>query len=303
MTHNTALKLLGLGLLGSWQIIHADAFLDVNGVFTTISAPGAEPGTTVATGINDSGQIVGYFANSFGGMEGFLDANGAFTTISEPAENVMLSGINDAGLAVGTIGGFSLIGGGSFFNNAFLYMNGTFTTFEVPTCENTIATAVNDLGQIGAYSYNCSVGALEGNYLYSNGNLTPAPLDPLGINDSGEIVNGQVYANGVFTTLSAPGDAPGTIAFATGINNLGQIVGFFLDASGAQHGFLDTNGTFQTIDVPGAISTTPAGINDVGEIVGTFAPVPEPASFVLTASGLAGIVALKRYRRTRGGTM
>jgi probable HAF family extracellular repeat protein len=109
MTHNTALKLLGLGLLGSWQIIHADAFLDVNGVFTTISAPGAEPGTTVATGINDSGQIVGYFANSFGGMEGFLDANGAFTTISEPAENVMLSGINDAGLAVGTIGGFSLI--------------------------------------------------------------------------------------------------------------------------------------------------------------------------------------------------
>ncbi len=192
------------------------------------------------------------------------------------------------------------MGGGSFFNLAFLYMNGTFTTFEVPLCENTIATAVNDLGQIGGYYYNCIAGVPVGNFLCSNGNLTPAPLDPLGINDSGEIVNGQVYANGVFTTMCAPG---GAFGFATGINNLGQIVGFFLDASGAQHGFLDTNGTFQTIDVPDAISTTPAGINDLGEIVGTFTPVPKPVSFVLIASGLVGIVALKRYRRTRGGAL
>ena len=44
MMRDTALKLLGLGLLGSWQMIHADAFLDVNGVFTTITVPGPCPG-------------------------------------------------------------------------------------------------------------------------------------------------------------------------------------------------------------------------------------------------------------------
>jgi uncharacterized membrane protein len=36
------------------------------------------------------------------------------------------------------------------------------------------------------------------------------------------------------------------------------------------HGFLYANGQYSTIDVPGAVSTIASGINDSGEIVGSF---------------------------------
>src|SRR3954463_15670755 len=48
-------------------------------------------------------------------------------------------------------------------------------------------------------------------------------------------------------------DVPGaTDTQAQGINDAGQIVGLFSDSMGG-HGFLDTAGTFTTIDVPSAI--------------------------------------------------
>jgi hypothetical protein len=72
------------------------------------------------------------------------------------------------------------------------------------------------------------------------------------------------------------------------------------------HGFLDTNGTFTTIDAPGgpSINTQLYDINDSGEIVGTSSltpppAVPEPASFLLVGVGLAGIAAIRRERRTQ----
>src|SRR5213593_2462215 len=69
-----------------------------------------------------------------------------------------------------------------------------------------------------------------------------------------------------FSTIDVPG------AFSTealGINNAGQIVGFFKDNIGSgQHGFLYDRGTFTTIDVPGADSTIALGINNARQIVG-----------------------------------
>jgi probable HAF family extracellular repeat protein len=59
---------------------------------------------------------------------------------------------------------------------------------------------------------------------------------------------------------------------ASGINDSGQIVGTFIDASFMNQAFLrDTAGSFAQIDVPGAFFRTEAnGINDSGQIVGTF---------------------------------
>ena len=99
-----------------------------------------------------------------------------------------------------------------------------------------------------------------------------------GINGSGDIVGssvgdrgGQCFVRdtkGTYTALNVPGAAT---CDATGINDLGQIVGFFIRTSLTPHGFLrDTKGTFTTIDVPGAISTQVFGINASGEIAGQF---------------------------------
>jgi len=80
-----------------------------------------------------------------------------------------------------------------------------------------------------------------------------------------------------FNTFDDPAALPGT-TYAYGINDTGQIVGWYYDGSGngGDHGFLLSGGTYTTLDYPGAISPshgTPAtfayGINDLGQIVGT----------------------------------
>ncbi len=69
-----------------------------------------------------------------------------------------------------------------------------------------------------------------------------------------------------FTQIDFPG---ATITLANAISNRDQIVGIYIDVSGAQHGFLLDDG-FAPLDFPGADGTAPIGINDRGQIVGLF---------------------------------
>ena len=65
-------------------------------------------------------------------------------------------------------------------------------------------------------------------------------------------------------------DVPGSFSTtARGINNLGQIVGNFVDGSGT-HAFLFNGGKYSVIDVPGGNWTIATGINNVGQIVGGY---------------------------------
>ena len=91
----------------------------------------------------------------------------------------------------------------------------------------------------------------------------------LGASDS---VGAQTYS---FTRIDVPG------AFKTavwGINNAGQIVGtggfpipgFPHPPYGTSRGFVYTGGSFSPIDVPGSLFTVAQGINDSGQIVGSF---------------------------------
>src|SRR5205085_687709 len=107
------------------------------------------------------------------------------------------------------------------------------------------------------------------------------------INNAGQIVVSSLaghflYASGVFTFISLPGNA-------TGINDIGQLVGTFGGGAGL-HGFLDTNGLLTTIDFPGATCTGALAINNAGQVVGAYldsvgrehgfiaTPVPESGS-------------------------
>jgi hypothetical protein len=54
------------------------------------------------------------------------------------------------------------------------------------------------------------------------------------------------------------------------INDRGQITGNYEDTSGGVHGFVDTQGKFQNIDVPGAVATVGTAINNVGVIAGEY---------------------------------
>jgi probable HAF family extracellular repeat protein len=151
----------------------------------------------------------------------------------------------------------------------------------------TRASAINAAGQVVG-SYVDGSGALHG-FLYTAGNYTtlddpsasglPPPWTwATGINSSGQIVrnytvNGQshgfVYDNGTYTTIVDPLSIGGT--YLEGINDAGDIVGFYSDSNGNEHGFLYSGGTFAPIDNnQGASRTILFGINDTDQIVGVY---------------------------------
>src|SRR5262249_18279188 len=118
------------------------------------------------------------------------------------------------------------------------------------------------------------------------------------INNVGQIVGTGaqgpfLYADGVFTFVSLPGAA-------TGINDIGQLVGSFNDGAGT-HGFVGTNGLLRTIDVPGNQGSTIANdINNAGHVVGFFADIRGYHGFldtngVLTRIDFPGIDGTQAY--------
>jgi probable HAF family extracellular repeat protein len=82
------------------------------------------------------------------------------------------------------------------------------------------------------------------------------------------------YSGGTITNVNPPqanlfGSDLGPQA--TGINNSGQIVGFYSTASTPRtNGFLNSGGTYTTIDYPLVNDTRVFGINSAGDMVGTY---------------------------------
>lgn len=98
---------------------------------------------------------------------------------------------------------------------------------------------------------------------------------------------------GTFTTIDFPGavDTVECCSAILNINDEGQIVGGYMDASGTGHGFLLKGGTFTTIDFPGAVYTEALGINARGRIVGEYVDATNLRShgFLLTRRGFSTI--------------
>jgi hypothetical protein len=111
---------------------------------------------------------------------------------------------------------------------------------------------------------------------------------PTGINAEGVVVGYYFsaanvchgflrYPDGKYLSFDAPGadttpnDNSGT--FPTAISALGEVTGYFIDVSGAAHGFLrSAAGKFTSFDVPVAAGTSiPVAINLEGSVVGYYA--------------------------------
>lgn len=71
----------------------------------------------------------------------------------------------------------------------------------------------------------------------------------------------------VFRSIDVPG---ATFTRAFGINADEDIVGWSIDATGKQHGFLLSDEIFTSIDFPGAAATQARGISPDGDIVGFY---------------------------------
>ena len=271
--------------------------------FYTITDLGTLGGNySYATGINNSGQVVGNSSTVIAGINTdrpFLYSNGMMTNLGTPLGGAVsrAAGINNSGQVVGD---WSSAPTPDVNLLPFLYSNGTMTDLGAQGGGATFshARSINDSGQIAGYSYywgeRPGFGWVEYYSAFINSNGTTTVLGTLGglssyaedINNSGQVVgkadidpnfvglhvgHAYLYSNGTMTDLHTLGGGNrwSYSSYASGINNSGQVVGGF----GAGNPFLYSNGTmFQLNDwiSPGSgwSLTSASDINDLGQIVG-----------------------------------
>jgi len=127
-------------------------------------------------------------------------------------------------------------------HHGFFFDGTTYTQFDLPASDNTYVTGVNDAGDF------CGYGETTAGFH-----------------------TGFVSIGGVVTTFSGPN---GVTISPLGINNLGQIVGYYGDPTFAKGFFREADGTLTyPIEYPVAKYTTLTGINDAGLMVGWYTDV------------------------------
>ena len=222
---------------------------------------------TQVTGLNNHGATVGFFSdqnnqNMMNDNFGFYDAGGRFHKVSFPTnENAtppvdQLLGINDQGVAVG----FYTDAGGN--NRGYTYNTHTrrFARVLVPGSAagmggpSLTAAAINNSGDIAGF-YTTAAGGIDG-FVKDGRHFTDlafpgaASTMALGINDGTEAVGTYTVGTGSsavmhgFTWRPSRGfrtvDDPNGMGATTinGVNNRGDLVGFYTDTTGNTDGFL-----------------------------------------------------------------
>lgn len=277
-----------------------------------------------AMGINYAGTVVG---------SRYLSADGHLTTLpallATNGSNT-LADVNDAGVVVGG----STYDSSGLSHAALWDDTGVHDLGALDGYSASMATALNLQGLTVGRSWDGLGLVPDRATIWENGNRTQ--LDPLqgyefsaahDINYYGQVVGtssrwASYYGNGgefrflrEEATLWQNGGAVGIAVdgmntYATGINDLGQVVGYAYSYPyyGPSRAFVWHNGTMIWLDSVGAIGTEAYGINEVGWIVGrargaggnyyavVWEPVPEPSSIFVLLCGLGGLRALAKRR-------
>ena len=209
--------------------------------FTTVNVPGSVQ--TEVTGVDNAGDLVGWFVAKNGANLGFIKRRGVFTTIAAPGGKgakhpvTRLLGIDNKGFAVG------------FFNDAkgvphaFEIQINTrrFINLVLPVkTDGVVATSVDDRGDIGGFFI------------------------------VGKSTFGFFVRKRLLTILNLGGKATTKVL---GVNNDATLVGSFVDAAGRTHGFVFMwrDRKVRQIDVPGSVGlTVVSDINNRAQIDGFF---------------------------------
>lgn len=201
-----------------------------------------------ANGVNNAGQVVGWYQDSSNTPHGFVWQKGVLQTLDYPGSTgTHFNGINNRGVVIGAYFDFG-------FNwHAFTYTLSSKSWTELPAIpdySSNLPAGINDDGEATGYA---------------------------GAGDDGPLAwiwNSETQSYSFFTV---PG-AQEADTFPTGINNANQIVGIYYTYPHSDFplGFLKEECPksgdimYVHIHVPGALTTSPSGINNKSVIVGTF---------------------------------
>jgi hypothetical protein len=226
-------------------------------IFQNVVNPG-DPTFNQELSINNAGAIAGYFGSGAPNATPppfTLTPNQGYTTsapyTSFTAENfpgssqTQVTGINNGGVTVGFYADSNGATTPNFFG--FVDQSNTFTQVKNP---GTPATGPTTNQLLGVNDN----GVAAGFYVDASGNS-----------------HGYLYNIGTssYTNVVLPSSDNATSVTATGINNAGEVIGFFLSGS-VTEGFLDNGGTFTNFEAAGSTNTMFLGINNEGQIVGVY---------------------------------
>lgn len=245
--------------------------------FTTVAVPAAK--RTVASGINDAGQIVGSYDDT-AGTHGFVLRDDKLATIDFPgAVFTVALGIGARGEIVGA---YRVPGEAAVNFHGFLRTeDGRFERVDHPPHKNTIAQRILPDGTILGCRHDDDFGAsMKGVVLNTHNHSETdafASMHNGATPDLRRIVGlynyapadrsaGYVIDDGEFKPLVVPGSVATS---AWDVNPAGEVVGSYRDSIGV-HGFILTADGFVSLNVPKAAMTRALGINTSGAVVGSF---------------------------------
>ena len=221
---------------------------------------------TQVTGLNNRGVTVGFWSNTNKGVGqdanfGFVEANGQFRTADFPTGNPanpptdQLLGVNDENVAVG----FYTDGAGTNHGYEYNIRSNHFSSVVDPNAPaaSLTAAAINDEGDVAGF-YTNPAGTTDGFLKTHHGQFIDlavpgaASTMALGVDSSDEVVGVYTVGSGStaamhgftwtarhgFSTVDDPLGA-GTTTI-NGVNDRGQLVGFYVDSAGNTDGFLAT---------------------------------------------------------------
>jgi probable HAF family extracellular repeat protein len=224
--------------------------------FTSENFPNATQ--TQVISINNLSKTGGFYVDAQGQTHGFIrDNNGVYQKIDAPktAFNQIL-GVNDLGESAGYS---STDPTGATIQKAFIHNSAGFVyvPLKAPSIGNSQATGINDANIVSGFYVDANGNNFG--FLWDTNNKTIKSLQypkanftqALGINNAGQVVgvysmdngattHGFVYKQGQYTRVDEPNSANLSATLINGINDRGEIVGFYTDKAGDTVGFIGT---------------------------------------------------------------
>ena len=247
---------------------------------TLLNLPGGY--SSAATGINASGQVVGYSsyddANYATHEHAFLYSGSTMANLGTlGGRDSFATAINDSGQVVGWSDT-----PGNAASHAFLYSGSTMTDLGTFGGTTSIAHGINASGQVVGEAFTTAYpnsGSGAHAFLYSGSTMTDLGTlggyysGAKGINASGQVVGTAstdigyqrafLYSGSTMTDLGTLG---GVESGANGINNSGQVVG--TGTGLVAHAFLYSGSTMTDLGALGGTQSVGNAINNKGQVVG-----------------------------------